>query len=397
MKSLFKSTIILLLGLCLGYLIANFKLISLSNAIFWVGFLLSFSIFLLLFLSYQKKKVNWVFLIIVVAVEILSGYLYFHFQHEAKENALEISRMELEKIRERKMEVYHELKTAQELEVSLVLKSLRLDSIRSLDAHSLKKLKELSALFQPKYSSQQDSSSILIYSPGRAKLLQLLLQLELDSVSWSKAIREIDFSYSDLRKADLSNKVLKGINLNHSNLDRANLRHTNLSEADLGFCKMFAADLSNTTLNKTNFNESDLSWSIFSKSVGENSVFDGALLDHAKLDSTQLRECSFRMSSMKGASLKHANFYGTNLWAANLEDAILLGLDLRYGLLKDANISNADLREIQFKTTAIHKKWDSSIKSSDALGAAELISKYKVTLDSNPRYPVVEYYLNSVE
>ena len=174
----------------------------------------------------------------------------------------------------------------------------------------------------------------------------------------------------EMNSADVSYSNLQGANLQRATVERANLAFSNLQDADLQnaglrWTSFWGANLRRAKLNSATLQEAYLRDANLQEANLSRAHLQGAVLMGANLQGANLQEASFQRSArVEGANLQEANLQGANLEGANLE-----GADLRKAKLKDANLKMTFLRNADLTDTNIREaqNWTSAIYDAEML------------------------------
>ncbi len=110
--------------------------------------------------------------------------------------------------------------------------------------------------------------------------------------------------------------------------EKANLARTNLIRANLQGANLFRANLQGASLHGANL---------------EGANLEGAQLTDANLQEADLFMADLREAKLASANLQEAGLFAANLQGANLRNANVQKAHLRETILRDADLSNADL------------------------------------------------------
>jgi uncharacterized protein YjbI with pentapeptide repeats len=187
--------------------------------------------------------------------------------------------------------------------------------------------------------SQRDAND----REDQAERQALLLQL-----GRSTNLSGLDLHQKDLSEAYLNGKVLRGANLEQAIMERAsfqdanlvaaNLRGATLEDAHLDRADLRYADLAGAKLHGARLRGVNLDGATLSR-LRHGEKFVRVDLSDADLANAQLR------ADLRYALLKEANLVGARLAPANLQGADLSSADLQFADLRGANLKGADLRQ----------------------------------------------------
>lgn len=203
-------------------------------------------------------------------------------------------------------------------------------------------------------------------------------------------LTDVDFSdakiwHSDFSEANLRDTIFEEAVFEYSHLDRAELVDSDLEETEFIATQLVETNLSGSRLRETVFEEAQAVESDFSEAIMRDAtITDSNLMSSdfsgAELQSAKLRECNlsyvdftdadlrgadFTSSDVAGAELSDANnlvssgiaaarnlseaewaganLHGIDFTRRDLSDAALEEVQLRDGILRGADLSNANL------------------------------------------------------
>lgn len=215
---------------------------------------------------------------------------------------------------------------------------------------------------------------------GSGKQMEFLgygFYAELSKVDISKAeIEGVDLRFAEAVTANLEGADLEGTNLQGANLQGANLGQVNLKKANLQGAVLKKANLQGANLKWADLRGANLSETNLFKAKLTGANLKGANLSNACLRSAVLKGVILEESNLRGADLTEARLGGSNLTKANLTEAILKdaifekdeswwkyppektvpddaeehAVNMLGVILKDADLSGADLRKVQSLT-----------------------------------------------
>ena len=267
-----------------------------------------------------------------------------------------------------------------------VTEELNTNPTGSLSNATISRIEALSLAFQPYKYLKEDSLSTMMFSPERGQLFWTLAHLKMDSVSWKKILRRVNFSFADLEGLDLSGMNLKGINLEMANLRAAKMIGMDLSQANLTGTNLWGAILDSTKFTNTDLTRADLRWA----------KLRHVLLDSARIEGAQAEDANFRYSNLKGASFRWANLNGADLSYADLENADLSGTSLYKTNIRNTNLTAVSLNlsklketnliETELENIFVHEnEWISKLREWNIIGYSQIQEKYKMVPDE--KYP----------
>ncbi|MFN0275276.1 MAG: pentapeptide repeat-containing protein [Chitinophagales bacterium] len=405
-KRIFFIGVILggLLGWMLGFL--RFPYVE-RNSSFLLGFILSFTIILLLLYTvslFKRSRVNNVntvqgknnfmplLIFIIAAAGVILSVLLFKqntslkTQLTGQENKVrDLSKM---------------IETAGSGNIAGLMNNI-LDEISAelktegmLSDSMINKIASLSYSFKPYTYFEGDSLSEKKMSPERGQLLIALLLLDIDSASFSKIKNKVTFAGAnlngaDLHGVDLSYADLQGAHCKETILSGANLKGINLSDANLYAAKLDSAELSVADLKRT-----DLSWAVFHGADLTRADLNGAFMKNTQFISAELSYAKIQWASAEGtifhkANLENANLMGTNLEKVNLSQANLHKADLRLVKLKDANVFDAEMNRAIVDST-----WADSLVIWRLTNTKEILQKYQLKNDTADQWKNPLFRLN---
>ena len=135
----------------------------------------------------------------------------------------------------------------------------------------------------------------------------------------NKSIRDIDFSYANIRGKKLPNGQFDYGQMHHSDFFQTDLRGSSLTFADIS-----DSNMQRSLLSKANFHH--------------------AILTRTKFDSSNLNQAHLCFANLTQAKLHRSKLLGTDLRFANLEFADLSGADLRWADLRGAHLKQTQYR-----------------------------------------------------
>jgi uncharacterized protein YjbI with pentapeptide repeats len=140
---------------------------------------------------------------------------------------------------------------------------------------------------------------------------------------------------ADLTGADLSNADLSGVNLSGVILRNANLQGSSLRKARLP-----GADLSGANLQKTDLRNTDMT----------EAILPGANLQEAQASGVEFFRCDLSNADFRRAILRNGNFR-----LANVHGAKFTGADMGTTILRETDLTGADLSDVDLSTTLLPK------------------------------------------
>ena len=163
---------------------------------------------------------------------------------------------------------------------------------------------------------------------------------------------------ADLSKAILHGEDLKGDKLQFAHLEGADLSEANLDGATLLGAKLKGAYLFRAHLENANLREAHLENAYLSEAQLENAYLFRAHLENANLSEVHLENANLCGAHLENANLSEAHLERADLSEAHLENANLCGAHLKKpglwkglwkakAVLLDANLSDADLRDVE--------------------------------------------------
>src|SRR5580692_137935 len=136
---------------------------------------------------------------------------------------------------------------------------------------------------------------------------------------------------ADLTGADLSRADLRGVNF-----AGAILRNANMEECDLRGARLPGADLSGSRLRKADLRNTDMT----------EAVLPGADLTEAQASGVEFFRCDMRNVNFQKALLRNANFRDAQIAGAKFS-----GADMGITILRETDLSQADLSGVDLSTT----------------------------------------------
>ena len=262
---------------------------------------------------------------------------------------------------------------------------------------TIARIAALSLFFKPYQYIDADSLSEAVCSPERGQLLQALILMKIDSVSFARIKRKALFAGADLRGADLKGLDLSGINLAEANLKNADLAGVNLSGANLSGANLWGVNLNQVNLSHADLKKADLNWAKLNGATLNMANLNGVTLMNAQLIQADLSAATVQFAQLGGAlfndaNLTRVNFSSTNLTKANLSRANLSDADLR-----EINLSEADVVGIEMNKAVVDENWLEQLKKWQPNGAKELQDRYTVVNDTFDQWKIPMYRLKKIE
>ena len=255
---------------------------------------------------------------------------------------------------------------------------------RTLSQGTISKLAALSYSFKPYKWIEADNKSKAQYSPERGLLLLSLLNLNIDSSSFSKIKKNVTFLQAGLGDADLRGADLSGINLEKSFLRNADLRRADLNNARLNNAFLWGANLEGAILNAAEIVNADLRWA----------ELNGAELEKTNLVGSNMTCAKIRQADLQGADLSWTKMNGIHFKSSDLTQAKLIGTDLKRANFSHADLTNASLKfsdlgdaiftEANFTGTDIlrvsveHVNWFEKLAEWKVIGAGEYHKQFYI-------------------
>ena len=168
----------------------------------------------------------------------------------------------------------------------------------------------------------------------------------------------IDSGYTNgermgFRAADLRYANLRDVNLFGANLFGAKLRGTVLFGANLKDADIRDADLRDADLKDANLRDADLRGADLRGADSRGADLTDANLFGAHLLGTDLRGAVLNGANLKGVNLRTADLREVDLSCANLRKVNLRTSDLRGAVLKDVDLTGADLSDAKYDKETI--------------------------------------------
>ena len=254
----------------------------------------------------------------------------------------------------------------------------------SLSEATIRRIARLSEAFEPRpfqYVEKADTLEDRI-SPERGLLLTTLVQMHLDSQTFSRIKAITTFAGADLKNADLENADLSGAILTCANLSGANLSGANLSYVVLKGANLWGAHLEKADLSYAELNRADLQWADLNETNLNWADLRNVDLCSAKLRKAILTNAIVSFANLKSAVCTEAQMECISLWGANLEYTILNQADLNQADLRLVNMDetsllNSDLSHVLLqKSTVREKDWFAKLVEWQVIGANEIQEKY---------------------
>lgn len=258
------------------------------------------------------------------------------------------------------------------------------DPLKSLSDETIDMISAMCHQFEPYLHPPGDTALNKKLSPERGRLLIMLINMKIDSISFLKVKEKSDFSFADLRGADLSGSDLTRAQLHGAELKDAILDGAKLNDADLSLAILWGAKLMHAQLIGTNLRRAELSWADLSKAD-----LRIAHLQEASLISAQLREANlhgvdcvwtdFSGAFLNGANMAEANLFRTIFRKAQLENVNFSGSRLALAVMTDANLTHTNMTNSDLGTLYVgDPQWLTMLDTWQVVGAGDIRLKYKV-------------------
>src|SRR6266702_8274042 len=143
-------------------------------------------------------------------------------------------------------------------------------------------------------------------------------------------------------RADLTGADLSGADLSGANLSGAILQNANLEGADLRRARLAHADLSGANLRKADLRNTDLT----------EAILPGANFEEAQASGVEFFRCDLSNTNFRRALLRNANFR-----LANVNGATFSGADMGVTILRETDLTGADLSGVDLSTTLMPRNY----------------------------------------
>jgi uncharacterized protein YjbI with pentapeptide repeats len=260
---------------------------------------------------------------------------------------------------------------------------------KNLSEETIDRISALSYSFKPYAHVIGDSISLTPLSPERGQLLMVLSRMDMDSVSFSRIMRQASFSGAALREADLGGANLKGVDLKGADLYGANLEGTDLKGADLSFANLWGAHLNNADMKGMIAKRADFRWAELNGADLNNADLHEADLTSAKLRKADLSKAVMQWADLTGAFLNEANMTDADMFRVDLKRAQLTGALLNEANLTLANFSGANLTRANLTGAELNEavvpdhQWLVQLNEWPVTGALEIQEKYRIVDESS--------------
>ena len=162
----------------------------------------------------------------------------------------------------------------------------------------------------------------------KGKSVEAILKAHTQFFAGKEGGERANLEGADLSRADLTKANLAGAILRHANLEQSDLRGARLPGADLSGAKLRKADLRNTDMTEA--------------------VLPGADLEEAQASGVEFFRCDLSNTNFQKALLRNANFRN-----AVVDGAKFSGADMGITILRETDLSKADLRGVDLSTTLL--------------------------------------------
>lgn len=258
---------------------------------------------------------------------------------------------------------------------------------KSLSEAAISRIVALSYALKPYRILEGDTLATNPLSPERGQLLLSLVNMEMDSSSFSKIKHKANFENADLQGANLSGKNLSGMNLRRSKLKDAVLDSANLNNVDLTYANIWGASLKGTRLIGADLVRADLRWAVFTETELNEANLNGADLGNARLTNVDMTGATFRYGISVAAIIDHSNLRGVDLLVTNLARSRITNTNLSESNLRLVNFADAYLESIDLKDTRVgQSNWSKVIEEWHYNGELDATLTYKIVEDSSKRF-----------
>ncbi|MGB0850906.1 MAG: pentapeptide repeat-containing protein [Bacteroidia bacterium] len=382
-KTLLGLLSVFIVGWFLGYV--NFPEVEWEST-FWIGFIAAFCIIALgyfVFSSYFRKskeltiKFN-VYLLVTAFLGICSSvslsYKNRFYVDQLKENSKEIVELsrQFDSVQQRQQ---------MPLLVSLlekVEKELDNEVERTLSVGTIDQISNFSKSLEVYKFHAENHLSFGEYSIERSHLFLNLCKLNIESSTFERIKREVQFTNLKLSNVELSNLDLSGIDFRNSSLIGVDFSNSNLREANFGNCTLARSKFKNAQLKGSNLISADLSWT------------NG---DFADFSYTRLKAANFRGASLIGTDFRHSKFKNTSIKVADMTKSNLRGVELRTVEMQGANFDSATLINLSviggsmlnsnFSNALVDSTFLHRLSSTSCIGAKDELVQYISSPDTS--------------
>jgi uncharacterized protein YjbI with pentapeptide repeats len=258
---------------------------------------------------------------------------------------------------------------------------------KSLSEAAISRIVALSYALKPYRILEGDTLATNLLSPERGQLLLSLVNMEMDSSSFSKIKHKANFENADLQGANLSGKNLSGMNLRRSTLKDAVLDSANLNNVDLTYANIWGASFKGTSLIGADLVRADLRWAVFTETNLKDANLNGADLGNARLTDVDMTGATFRYGISVAAIIDHSNLRGVDLLVTNLARSRITNTNLSESNLRLVNFADAHLESIDLNETRVgQSNWSKVIQEWQYNGDLDAPLTYKVVEDSSKRF-----------
>lgn len=339
--------------------------------------------------THRRKNRNKAASLFSLLAGLLVVFLFF------KQNAQDTSKTRLQKIEfARKAELIETTRNSGLAKwMALVLQQadveLKKGTVKTLSDETIARVSALSYSFKPYTHVIGDSISETQLSPERGQLLMVLCRMGMDSVSFTRLMRQASFSGADLREADLNGANLRGVDLKGADLHGANLEGSDLKGADLSFANLWGANLNGASMKGVVAKRTDFRWAEMNGVDLHKADLHEADLTSAKLRKADISESILQWADFTGAFLNEANLSGADMFRvelkrAQLEGAILKKANLTLAGFVEANLNGSNLSDAELKEAVVPDlQWLLRLDEWHVTGAAAIQETYKITDQSS--------------
>ncbi|MEM7726593.1 MAG: pentapeptide repeat-containing protein [Cyanobacteria bacterium P01_A01_bin.45] len=134
-----------------------------------------------------------------------------------------------------------------------------------------------------------------------------------------------NMTYANLKEANLCDAQLEGTNLSRASLREANLTYANLNSAQLEGANLLRANLSYADLSSTDMGNVNLKDAKLNYANLNGSMLEGAFMGDANLSFAQLEGSDLAGAQLEGACLQYASLLDANLNQANIKNVDFTG------------------------------------------------------------------------
>lgn len=256
-----------------------------------------------------------------------------------------------------------------------------------LNEATIDRVAALSHSLKPYRYFEGDTLSSKALSPERGQLLLALVNMEIDSASWTAIKSKATFAAADLSGANLRGKDLSGMNLRGANFRGGDISQATLCHSDLWYACFWGATANNTNLSHAQLVRADLHWAQLNNSKLIQANLNGANFANAQLRNVDLLQATFRYGSAEGALFHGAHLTEVDFLVTDLSRTILTNADLSESNLRLVNLKNAHLEGINLTNARVGQgSWEKILEEWQFVGNLASKALYVVEKDTTARF-----------